>query len=387
MKILHIAPLAPYNVGWTYQENLLPKYQKKQGNDVIVVVSNFENSKNGKIDVGEGEIELSDGVKIIRKKRKFGDNIIGKIISFTDVKDILNDFKPDYIMLHSLITLSVFQAIKYKKKVNKKCIIVQDNHLDENIGKRKNKFFTDLFYSYWAFINFFSKKYIDIYYGVTPWRMDFIKKRFKISKNKIELLIMGADTDEIDFDKKNNIKNYIRKKYNIEDDFVIVTGGKIEKNKNIDNLMKAVKEIKNVKLFVFGTIADNYKQQIEEALNDNVIMLGWLNNKEINNFFLASDIAIFPGQHSVLWEQACACKIPCLFANWPKMEHLNNGGNSSFIDDTSPNGLIQIINEYKFTDKYWKMKEIAESEKTDIYSYNFIAKKTIDFARDKVGEI
>ena len=38
MKILHIAPNAPYNRGWGYQENLLPKYHKKLGHDVTVVV-------------------------------------------------------------------------------------------------------------------------------------------------------------------------------------------------------------------------------------------------------------------------------------------------------------------------------------------------------------
>ena len=38
MKILHIAPNAPYNRGWGYQENLLPKYQKKLGHDVTVIV-------------------------------------------------------------------------------------------------------------------------------------------------------------------------------------------------------------------------------------------------------------------------------------------------------------------------------------------------------------
>lgn len=48
MRIVHIAPNAPYNNYWGYQENLLPKYQKKLGHEVILIVSNTEH-KNGKI--------------------------------------------------------------------------------------------------------------------------------------------------------------------------------------------------------------------------------------------------------------------------------------------------------------------------------------------------
>lgn len=45
LKIMHIAPNAPYNAGWSYQENLLPKYQAALGHDVMLVVTNLEHCK------------------------------------------------------------------------------------------------------------------------------------------------------------------------------------------------------------------------------------------------------------------------------------------------------------------------------------------------------
>ena len=66
MKILHVAPLSPYNIDWSYQDNLLPKYQRKLGHEVWVVVSPFENTSNGKADVGETDFVLDDGVHVFR---------------------------------------------------------------------------------------------------------------------------------------------------------------------------------------------------------------------------------------------------------------------------------------------------------------------------------
>lgn len=383
MKILHVAPLAPYNLNWSYQENLLPKYQKKLGHEVRIVVSTYENQKNGKVDVGEADFFLDDGTRVYRRKRLFQNTFLGKLISFTNIMDILIEYKPDFIMIHSLMTLCVFQVIKYKNKYNHDCVIIQDNHLDENIGKKKNKLLTDLFYMYWRFINKFSQKYISKYYGVTPWRKEFLIKRFGIPESKTDLLIMGADFDNLNICKQDDYRKEIRKKYQLNSEFLIVTGGKIEKNKKIDLLMKAVRDIKDIKLLVFGTVADDYLEEIESSLSDNVIMVGWLNNEDILKTFMACDLAVFPGQHSVLWEQACACKIPCLFAHWEHMEHLNNGGNSAEFSNISVDGIKNVILEYKNTSKYRKMLNKAKSNITDIYRYDDIAVKSLEIACKK----
>ena len=66
---------------------------------------------------------------------------------------------------------------------------------------------------------------------------------------------MGGNDEYIDIEHKELIKKEIRKRYLIsEDDFLIITGGKIDKEKNIDLLLKAVVElnISNLKLAFFG---------------------------------------------------------------------------------------------------------------------------------------
>ncbi len=130
MKIIHIVPNAPYNDYWGYQDNLLPKYHKKLGHEVTVITTNTMH-KDGKIvETDCGEYFLNDGVRIIRMKYK--DYLCKKITGIKThlpVYKVLLSLKPDFIFYHGLISTTIFDVVRYKKKYNKNCIIVQDNQI------------------------------------------------------------------------------------------------------------------------------------------------------------------------------------------------------------------------------------------------------------------
>ena len=70
MRIVHIAPNAPYNEGWSYQENLLPKYQKKLGHDVTLIITNTMHAGGSVVTTDCCNKILSDGVRLIRRSTK-----------------------------------------------------------------------------------------------------------------------------------------------------------------------------------------------------------------------------------------------------------------------------------------------------------------------------
>jgi len=70
-----------------------------------------------------------------------------------------------------------------------------------------------------------------------------------------------------------------------------------------------------------------------------------------------------------------------VFEKWEGMEHVNNGGNSDFVDNVTVESLREKILELRFTPKYQEMKKVAESEKTDIYLYSHIAEKSLECAK------
>ena len=384
MKIVHIAPNAPYNEGWGYQENLLPKHQAKLGHDVTLIITNREHYNGTVRDTKCVDFVMNDGVRLIRRQYKRRFTFLPFFFNEFNVYDLLLEIKPDFIFFHGLLSRTIFQAIKYKKRYNKNCTIVQDNHLDYNIGcdtRYGLPFKQKILRLYYRLLNKESIKYVDKVYGVTPWRKSYAEDYFKIPTNKTDVLIMGADDEKIDFSHRESIRHDIRVKYGIKDsDFLIVTGGKIDKKKNIHVLMSACKNLNGVKLLVFGEVLDDIKDEFNDELNraGNIIYIGWVAGDKVYDYFIAADLVFFPGGHSVLWEQACACKVPCVFKKWDGMDHVNNGGNSCFVEHVNEDSLREKVLDLVFTEKYFNMKRIAESERTDIYLYSNIAKKSLE---------
>lgn len=383
MKILHIAPNSVYVDYWGYQDNLLPKYHKKLGHDVAIIVPNRIYQDGKLVDVKCDDYYLNDGVRVIRlKTEKYFLKTLSNIKCKMAVLKYLKEIKPDFIFFHGLISSTILGVIKYKKKYNPNCIIVQDTHMDYyNSVNNVDTFKKKLLRLYYRLLNKKSLPQVSKVYGVTPWRKTYAKDYFKIPKNKLDVLIMGADDEYVDLKNKNAIRDRIRKQYGVkENEFLIVSGGKIDSAKNIHLLMKACANLDNVRLLIFGIVKDEIKEQFETILKEstNIIYIGWIESNKVYDYFFSADLVCFPGTHSVIWEQACACKVPCLFKRWEGMEHVNNGGNSDFIDDVSSDGIKLKIEELLFTDKYYKMKEVAESDKTDIYLYSKIAEKSLE---------
>ena len=219
-------------------------------------------------------------------------------------------------------------------------------------------------------------------WGVTPWRVDYLQKVYGISPSKTGLLVMGGDEKLIDWNNRANIRKTIREKHNIPDDaFLIITGGKIDKAKNIHILMEAFNALNkdNTRLFVFGNYTNEMEELCRTLLNDKIINLGWLDSKDVYPLFLASDLAVFPGTHSVLWEQVCAAGLPAIFKDWNGgMSHVDVGGNCILMKDISTvslkDTLLHIINDKQV---FVKMRDIAENEARKTFSYIEIAKKAI----------
>lgn len=384
MKIVHIVPNASYTDYWGYQDNLLPKFQKKLGHDVTVIATTRLHKENRIVSCEPTSYVLSDGVKIIRlsyKKYKF--KTVTGVFSKFEIFEILKEIKPDFVFYHGLVSVTIFDVIKYKKKCNPACVIVEDNHLDYNIGMARKTLKQKVVCLWFRMLNRASVKYVDKVYGVTPWRKKYAEDYFKIPPAKTDVLIMGADDEKINFSEYDSIRKSIRTEYNVGDsDFLIVTGGKIDSKKNIHILMQACAEFPDVKLLIFGQPHKDIKEEFNRLLknNKNIIYIGWIDSDKVYDYFFAADLVFFPGQHSVLWEQACASKVPCIFEKWEGMEHVNNGGNSDFIFPVTKDSIKNKILELRFTPKYYEMKKVAESAATDIYLYSKIAEKSLECA-------
>lgn len=383
MKIVHIAPNSPYNDYWGYQDNLLPKYHKRAGHEVTLIITNKTHKDGQIVEVPCADYVLNDGVRVIRRGyRQYNFPKLTNFLIYMPVYDLLEEIKPDFIFYHGLISYSIFDAVKYMKK-NPECVLVEDNHMDYYNVPDVNLLNRKIRMIWRRFINKRSIKYVSKVYGVTPWRKTYAEDYFKIPENKTAVLVMGGDDDCIHFDRMPELRDQIRDKLNIRhDDFVIVTGGKIDKTKNIHLLIQAVSKINrdNVKLIVFGQPDAEMKEIIENLCMDKHIRnIGWIDSVKVYDYFLASDLVIFPGTHSVLWEQAAACGVPMFVKDWEGMHHIDAGGNCEFLTEDDPEEMkVKIIELIDCPEKYEKMRSAAVEKAIPMFSYSEIAKRAIE---------
>ncbi|STA98784.1 glycosyltransferase family 4 protein [Clostridium baratii] len=385
MKVLHICLAAFYIDNYSYQENMLPKYHKKLGYDVSILASLQTFDKNGNASfLKESNSYINeDGIPVKRiPYKKFMFLTIKKLKHYTGVYESIKEEKPDIIFIHGCQFSNMNDIKKYVKR-NPNTKVFVDNHCDFS-NSAKNWFSKNILHKvFWRYSARVIEPYTKKFYGVLPARVKFITDIYKINKNKVELLVMGADDERVEEAYNKEILSNIRKNYGIkEDDFLIVTGGKIDNFKRQTLLlMEAVNRIKDkkLKLLVFGSVTEELQDEIRNLANgDNVKYIGWIDSKDSYKYFAAADLVIFPGRHSVFWEQVVGLGKPIVVKYWSGTTHIDLGGNCKFLYQDSSNEIEDIIKKILYNkEEYEKMNKIAKIYGVNKFSYKKIAKISI----------
>lgn len=381
MKILHVCLASFYIDNYSYQENILPKMHKKQGHDVRILAST-ETYVNG-VTLGYTEPEEfinENGIKVSRIPYvKWLPHFLGKKLRvYPKVEKKLNEFLPDLIFLHDVQFLSIRQIIQYAKK--NKVRIIADGHAD--YGNSAKTLMSKILHKFiYAPVIRKVEPYIEKFYGTLPARVDFMKQMYKLPPGKIDFLPMGVDDERSAEVICENTRADIRRIINVEnDDILLITGGKLDSNKeSILDVLEIVANLNqsNLKIVFFGSVANQYKARFVHVVkNKNVINVGWLEPKDFYQYIAASDLGIFLGLHSVLWEEAVGLGIPCLFRDIDGAHHIDVNGNCRFINDLRKESITTLLLEIVKTDVLINMKNKAQIAKNN-FLYSEIAKKAI----------
>lgn len=382
MKIVHVCISAPWSDKYAYQENLLPHYHWLMGHDVTIIAPVF--SKIG--DYGgnrkpAGESHLSDGTKVIRLKPHIDNRrFLSHIPSVKGLKKTIIAEHPDLLFLHDVCCYN-YRCIPAIKKKYPEMKVVADNHCDyvNSLHTHVTRFLHKVLFRHGLVKKLIP--YVEWFYGVTPSRCTFLHEVYGIPEDKIKLLVMGADDEKMMIEKKEQLREEVRARHGIQEgDFLIVTGGKIDRLKNIHVLAHAVNalQIDNVKLLVFGKINEDMQPLFDAEKSPNIITIGWVNSDKVYELFYAADLIVFPGLHSVLWEQAVASKTPCAFSMMEGFEHVNVNGNCILMNGKDAEYYKNMLGELLDNkEKYIKLKVNSNSETTDQFYYSRIARQVL----------
>lgn len=381
MKILHLCLGNFFIDNYSYQENMLPKYHVKQGHEVMVVASlfTFNNLGKGMNLPHPSKYQDNNGFTIVRLANKKPTKWNRFFRHFEGLKQTIEAFSPDVIFSHNVSYGDTTIVVQYLKR-HPNVRLFADNHADY-VNSAKNWWSRHLLHP--VIWRHFAKKlepYLTKCYGVTPMRCRFLKEMYHIRPDLVEYLPLGVDDDLIP-EGKEMIRTGIRKELGCtEDDFLIFTGGKIDRLKNTHILIEALKKLDSpaIHLVICGVLTPEMEYLKETIESDSRLhYLGWCDAEKVMNCMLASDLACFPGTHSTLWEQAVGVGLPSVFKRWPEMEQVNVNGNCMFILGDNVDELSKVLLELSLKQElYCKIKGFA-NEASNSFRYSEIAKKSI----------
>ena len=381
MKIVHICE--NFTDGLSYQDNILTKYHKRLGFDVTVIASKWIYDTHGKFiydyDASKGLNE--DGINIIRLEYKNNKPRTYKFKTYEGLLSVLQSEHPNVLFIHG-VQWVYLREISKSLAHHKEIITYCDNHADYSNSASSWASRNVLHRLIWRHYVKLITPYTTRFYGVLPARVKILSELYGVPKEKCEYLPLGADDDEVI--RANSIKNIesIRLSYGInKDDFLIITGGKIDlAKKQTLLLMEAIRKIDDakVKLLIYGSVVTELREEFNKLINDNIIYVGWVNSHYIYDLIAASDLVIYPGRHSVLWEQTVAQGIPMIVKYWEGTTHVDIGGNVKFLYEDSEEEIEQILRDLvtKKTE-YNKMLKAAQGGEKNKFLYSNIAKQSI----------
>lgn len=382
MKVVHLCLACFFPDGYSYQENLLPKFHKKMGNDVEVIASLLTFGPNGEKAFMDGPSTYvnENGINVVRLAYYPLGRVAKKLQLFNGLRNALEKSAPDVLFIHGCQFLDIFTVVSYVKKHPDVQVFV-DNHADYSNSATNWLSKIVLHRIIWRSCAQAIAPYAAKFWGVLPARVDFLVENYGIRREQCDLLVMGADDEEVS--RASSAKNRIETRTALgisESDFLVVTGGKIDSSKTqVFSLINAIKSLPaEAKLLVFGPVALDMKEAFAKVIQDEkIVYVPWASTQESYDYFSAADLVCFPGRHSVYWEQAVAMGKPLLVKKWDGAEHVNACNNVLFLENDSESHLYELLNRL-ISDKecFAKLKENAKKAAKG-FMYSAIAERAI----------
>lgn len=346
MKILHLMLSCFYIDKGNYQENQIPRQNKNDGHDVMIVASTEVFTQNNILGlISPGHYLNEDGIPVIRLPyTKIINNFFSKKIrSYSNLYKIICEFQPDIIFFHGASAYAITTAVKFKRN-NPQVKLYVDSHEDSN-NSAKNFFSKQILHKlFYKPIIRWSLPYIDLIFYITIESKIFLKKVYGLPEDKLHFLPLGGVIPENE--KRETIRERIRKELCVEkDQLLLIHSGKLDKNKRTHEIVTAFKQVKdqNLRLIIIGSMDDDVRTITMPLIDSDprINYLGWMKSEILQNYLCAGDLYIQLGGQSVTMQNAVCSG--CAAALYPYKSHKHLLNDSVFYIRNTED-LINVIN-------------------------------------------
>jgi glycosyltransferase involved in cell wall biosynthesis len=252
------------------------------------------------------------------------------------------------------------------------------------------------FYTFWEKLYFSPIKFLTKYSDFVITVSDFEKKRFedlKFTTKKIEVLHHGVDPifkplKEFNFSNVENVK----KKYALPDEYILYVG-RINKRKNVPNLISGFSQLKNreVKLVLVGNKewkTDNIEEIVEKnGISKRVVFTGPLSGEELAILYASAKVFCFPSFEESFGLpplEAMSSGLPVVVSDSSSIPEVC-GGAGIFVNAKKPLEIIEAIEDLLENDDK-RQKQIEKSLlRAKEFSWEKTTKKLISILNDRYG--
>ncbi len=324
MKIVHCCLANFYIDKYSYQENLIPKFHKLDGHDVLIIASTETFVGDNKLGYIETKKYVNeDGISVTRVpyRKILTEFLTRKIRSYKGVYSILEEEKPDIIFFHDTCAWELLNVVKYKKRNNYVKLFV-DSHTDANNSATTFLSKNILHRIFYRNITRWACQHLEKILCVSLETKEFLNSIYGIPERKLEIYPLGGIVieDEEYFNKRKRM----RSKLGIEDgDILLVHSGKLDGNKRTKEILEALRktESRKLRLAILGAISSEMKSIIEPMIGADrrVRFEGWKNGEELVDYLCAADMYVQPGTQSSTMQNAICCR--CAVMLYPYRSH------------------------------------------------------------------
>jgi len=273
------------------------------------------------------------------------------------VKKIVEEFKPDVINVCSPYPISICAMICAKKK---HIPLVGSIHiLPENVLA---PFFSSGLYQAmvnytWSYLVYF---YNRVDWATVPTQTGAVMYQEKGLKTPVSPISNGVNTEMF---KPTNKGDYLRKRFNIPEKPLILYTGRINQEKNVDVLVKAIPFVlKSIDAhFLFcgsgGLKPDMMKLTQELGVDTHTTFIDFLDWADYPNIFTLADVFVMPAEselQSIVTLEAIASGVPPVVVNKGAVPELASEENGLVFEPQDSNQLanniIAILSDKKLRD-------------------------------------
>lgn len=206
-----------------------------------------------------------------------------------------------------------------------------------------------------------------------------------IPEDKIRVIYEAADEIFKPIKNKDEIRNYLKSKYDIVFPFILSVGT-LEKRKNIPNLLQAFYRLKKAgndhKLVIVGKMGWKYDKIFDTMkdldLKKDVIFTGYVPDEDLVKLYNAADLFVFPSIYEGFGLpplEAMACGCPVITSNTSSLPEVV--GDAGVTVDPYDSDALANEMDYILTDDGFRTELGKKSlKRAKLFSWKQTAKET-----------